>query len=181
MELGLKRGTVALLPHDPAWEALAAETIAALKTILGDDAVDIQHVGSTAIRGIPAKPILDLAVGVRHLEDVRRHDDALERWGFIFRGSTVPEEWLYVQGDFAADTRTHHIHVLEWNSTRWQDYLNFRDYLNAVPAEARRYARLKEELAAVYSGDRGAYTAGKQELIRELLARARRWREAQNA
>ena len=177
MALGLKRGTVALLPHDPAWEAAARETIAQLNALLGADAVDIQHVGSTAIASIPAKPILDLAVGVHSLEDVRHHDGALETAGFIFRGSTVPGEWLYVRGDFAADTRTHHIHVLEWDSPRWRDYLNFRDYLNACPQEAARYAELKKALAARYAEDRGAYTQGKEELIQELLEKAARWRE----
>lgn len=175
MELGLKRGTVALAPHDPAWEKRAAETIAVLKEILGADAVDVQHVGSTAVRGIPAKPILDFAVGVRELADARKHDSQLTEAGFIFRGSDVPGALLYVLGDFAAGTRTHHIHVVEWGGQEWRNYLSFRDYLNAVPAAAEAYAKLKEELAAAYPDDRGAYTSGKQALIGELLRKAAQW------
>lgn len=70
MELGLKRGTAKILPHQPEWRANAAETIEMLKTLLGGVAVDIQHVGSTAIPAIHAKPIIDLAVGLRDLQDI---------------------------------------------------------------------------------------------------------------
>ena len=68
MSLGLKRGTVQLEPHDKQWDEAAIQTIKKLKSILGDDAVDIQHIGSTAIPAIKAKPIIDIAVGVTDFE-----------------------------------------------------------------------------------------------------------------
>ncbi len=174
MKLGLRRGTVALEDHDPAWETAAQKTIEQLHALLGPDAVDIQHVGSTAIHGIPAKPILDIAVGVRKLEDCQKHDPELTAGGFLFRGSDVPGALLYVLGE--GEIRTNHIHVLTVEDPAWQNYLNFRDYLNAFPEEARRYARLKVDLAASCSNDRGAYTQGKQALIQELLQKAALWR-----
>lgn len=70
MPLGLKRGTVQLEPHDKQWDEIAIQTIKTLKTILGDDAIDIQHIGSTAIPVIKAKPIIDIVVGVTNFERV---------------------------------------------------------------------------------------------------------------
>lgn len=177
MELGLKRGTVALKPHSAEWEQDAKETINILKNILGSDAVDVQHVGSTAIKGIFAKPIIDIAVGVRDFEDVLRHEEALRDAGIIFRGEDVAEQLLFVIGDFEKDTRTHHIHVVKWNEQQWRNYLSFRDYLNTNPLVAEKYSKLKEKLAAVYSDNREAYTEGKQQRIDEILAQAAKWRE----
>ena len=173
---GLKRGTVRLEPHRAAWEADARETIAALKLILGETAIDIQHVGSTAIPAVHAKPIIDLAVGVRELRSLTPHLETLRENGFVYRGEDVRGEALLVRGDFEADTRTHHIHVVEWNGAQWRNYLNFRDYLNAFPEKAQVYDDCKQCLAARFPNDRKRYTAGKESLIAELLKEAEAWR-----
>ena len=81
-------------------------------------------------------------------------------------------------GDFENDFRTHHIHVVEWNSTAWQNYVRFRDYLNAFPEKAKEYDNLKLSLAATFAQDRGSYTAGKQMLIQQFLQEARQWQIA---
>lgn len=112
---GLKRGTVHLEPHQADWEADARETIGALKRLLGETAIDVQHVGSTAIPAVHAKPIIDLAVGVRELRDLMPKLEMLRENGFVYRGEDVRGQALLVRGDFDADTRTHHIHVVEWN------------------------------------------------------------------
>lgn len=177
MELGLKRGTVALEPHNDEWEKSAKETIHVLETILGSDAVAMQHVGSTAIKEIMAKPIIDIAVAVKDFGDVLRHEEALKDAGIIFRGEDVAEQLLFVMGDFKKDTRTHHIHVVKWDEQQWRNYLNFRDYLNANPLAAVQYSKLKEKLAAVYPDNRKAYTEDKRQLIDEILAQAAKWRE----
>ncbi len=80
--LGLKRGTVLLAPHETGWETYAAETMKRLRAVLGDAAVEMQHVGSTAVPTIQAKPIVDLAVAVRQLSDVEPLFPALEAQGF---------------------------------------------------------------------------------------------------
>ena len=86
---GLKRGNVRLIPHQREWEETARETISILKDLLGREAVDIQHVGSTAIREIKAKPIIDIVVGVHELEDILPYIEILEYHGFLFRGEVV--------------------------------------------------------------------------------------------
>ena len=155
--IGLRRGTVRLVPHQPEWEAQAAETAALLARVLGDMAVEICHVGSTAIPTISAKPILDLAVGVRELSAVLPHTRELERLGIRLRpGSSLPGELLFVIGD--EQVRTHHIHVVLWGGPQWTNYLNFRDYLTAFPERA------------------ACYEACKRELARRLLAEAAAWR-----
>ena len=175
--IGLPRGTVRLEEHRTEWESMAAETIALLKTLLGSDAEDVQHVGSTAIRNIPAKPILDLAVAVRTPEDIFRHNDELAAHGIVFRGEDHPGQWLYVMGDFEMDTRTHHIHVVLSGSQEWENYRNFRDYLNENAAAAAEYAACKRQLAASCTLDRKAYTAGKSALLSRLLTEAAEWRK----
>ena len=176
MELGLKRGTVALQPHQVMWEENAVETIRELKEILRDTAVDIQHIGSTSIRGISAKPIIDLVIGVRDLEDIKMKIDDLEKAGVVFRGQDHPEQLLFVKGDFEKDTRTHHIHVAVWGGESWVNYMNFRDYLNTFSEKAAQYDALKNDLLSRFAEDRGRYTSGKQELIDTFLEEARIWR-----
>ena len=174
--LGLKRGTVTLCPHETEWENTAAETIGLLKTIFGTRAADIQHVGSTAIRSVRAKPIVDIAVAARDMEGVRDLIPALEEAGVFFRGEDHPGEFLFVMGDFTNDTRSHHIHVCPADGTDWNNYLNFRDYMNAHPERAAAYDRLKGELAEKFALDRGSYTAGKAEFIAGILREAEGWR-----
>ncbi len=170
--LGLKRGTVTLCPHEEEWERIAAETIAFLTPLFGDSVSGIQHVGSTSIRGIRAKPILDLAVAARDMEAVRARIPILEAHGVVFRGEDHPGEFLFVMGDFDADTRTHHIHVCPEDGADWRNYRLFRDYLNAHPECAAAYEALKIDLAGRYADDRGSYTSGKQAFIAEILREA---------
>ena len=91
MSLGLKRGTVQLEPHDKQWDEAAIQTIKKLKSILGDDAVDIQHIGSTAIPAIKAKPIIDIAVGVTDFEKIMSYNEQLQKEGIFYRGSDVED------------------------------------------------------------------------------------------
>ena len=179
MQIGLKRGTVTLIDNTGAnaanIQAEARKMIELLREILGSDAADIQHVGSTAIRYIKAKPIIDLAVGVHSFEDIHQHDQTLEEAGILYRKQDVPGQLLYVVGE--GDYRTHHIHVVIYGSEAWNNYINFRDYLNQRPEIACRYSALKQQLADQYPTDRGAYTEGKQKMIDEILEQASLWRK----
>lgn len=169
MPLGLKRGTVQLEPHDKQWDEIAVQTIKTLKSILGDDVIDIQHIGSTAIPTIKAKPIIDIAVGVTDFDKVMLHNEQLQKKGIFYRGSDVECQLLYVMGDMENDTRTHHIHIVKWNGTEWKNYIHFRDYLNANENMALMYQNLKEELESKYADDRVAYTRGKKDMIDNIL------------
>ena len=179
MSIGMKRGTVYLEPHQTEWERSAGETIQTLKRILGSVAVDIQHIGSTSIRTISAKPIIDIAIAVNDYELILSKRDELEKAEIVFRFDERPEQLLFVMGDFAKDTRSHHIHVVLFGSDEWNNYINFRDYLNSNTEAAKEYEAVKLRLAEQYLDDRIAYTDGKHEVIDRLLEEARVWKSKQ--
>ena len=165
-----------LAPHQEEWTRNAERTIQVLNRLLEPAAVDIQHIGSTAIPSIHAKPIIDLVVGVRNLDDILSYIELLKQHDIVFRGEDVAGQLLFVMGDFEKDTRTHHIHVVRWDGAEWNNYINFRDYLNRFPDKAIEYDACKKELAAQFADDRGSYTTGKQKLIDRLLNEAHMWR-----
>lgn len=170
MSIGLKRGMVTVEPHQIEWEIDARQTIERLRDLLRDTAVDIQHVGSTAIKSICAKPIIDIAVGVNCIDDILAKIEILETNGFIYRGQDIPGQYLYVRG--GSDYRTHHIHVVRYGSSEWNNYINLRDYLNSHEEDAKAYSELKIQLSAKYPDDREAYTNAKGQMINDLLIKA---------
>lgn len=174
--LGLKRGTVELKEYQHEWKINAENTIHLIWLILGNTAIDIQHIGSTAIENIYAKPIIDIVIGVRELNDIKSYIDVLEENQIFFRNADVKGQLLFVMGDFKHDTRTHHIHVVKWNDDAWNNYIDFRDFLNSFPEKAAEYNSLKQNLARQYAADRKSYTIGKQELINKILIEAKGWR-----
>ena len=177
--IGLKRGTVRLVVHQDEWINEAENTIKELKSLLGDTAIDIQHIGSTAIPLVHAKPIIDIVIGVQELNDIQSYIGVLQKKGFVFRGEDVPGQALLVKGDFEKDLRTHHIHVVKWNGSGWNNYINFRDFLNAFPEKALLYDSCKQKLAMQFSTNRKCYTEGKQKLINTFLEEAKLWRAKQ--
>lgn len=177
--IGLKRGTVKLVPHNPKWSELFEEEKQLLKNIFGDTIIAIEHIGSTAIPGIPAKPIIDMNIGVESLEIARSMKEKFEKLGYEHRpfvpGHTKEElKWqeLYVKDPEAK--RTHHAHVTVYGNNYWKNDLLFRDYLRKNPARAKQYAELKKELAEKYADDRGTYTKNKEQFINGTLEMARK-------
>ena len=174
--IGLKKGIVKLHKHKKQWKKIASDTIVSLYKVFGDTAVDIQHVGSTSIVNIKAKPIIDIAVAVKSFDDVKRIIPSLENIGAIYRPNVViAGEMYFVIGDFEHEIFTHHIHVVLSNSKEWINYINFRNYLNAKPAVAKQYEDLKISLLKKYRLNRTAYTEGKSELIKRILKSAFSW------
>lgn len=173
--IGLKRGTVALCDHSSEWEAEAERTISALKDIFGKVICDIAHVGSTSIRSIKAKPIIDIAVAVENFEDVLKYESELKEKGFYYRpGADLYNQLLLACGSYydgTGDLQTHFVHVVKKDSRQWLDYINFRDYLNNNPDVAHEYEELKCTLAEKNPVDSGRekYLAGKSDFITKTL------------
>ena len=172
MNIGLKRGTVILLEHQEDWEKAGKECAKLLSSILGESAVGVQHVGSTSIPGIHAKPIIDIAVGARTLDEVPEYREELSKYGIIFHGEDIPGQLLFVMGN--GDIRTHHIHFVTWNGEAWWNYILFRDYLCTHPEKAKAYDELKMSLAMEYPNDRKAYTNSKDSFIKTIITEARK-------
>ena len=179
MSIGMKRGTVYLESHQKCWEKSAESVMCDIRSALNGLDAAVEHIGSTAIRSIRAKPIVDIAVAVSDYNAVFARNVALEKAGIIFRLDERPEQLLYVKGDFENDTRTHHIHVVLQDSLEWQNYLNFRDYLNVVPTAAREYEAEKERLASLFPNNRESYVEGKCAIVAKLLKEAQAWRHRQ--
>ncbi len=176
--IGLKRGTVRVVPHEQEWETEAQNTISRLKRILGPAAREFQHVGSTAVPSIKAKPIIDIAVAVDRFEDVLALQKELRDEGFYYRPKASPAEQLLLACgsyyDGSGDLQTHFIHVVLTGSRDWINYINFRDYLNKTPSAAKAYEALKVSLAAAAPVDEGReiYLEGKRAFIANTLRKA---------
>jgi GrpB-like predicted nucleotidyltransferase (UPF0157 family) len=165
---------VRIVDYDPAWPELAAAEIARLEAALGEVAVRIDHVGSTAVPGMAAKPIVDLQVSVAELEPTARYARPLERLGYLFAADHDSPDFHFF-GRPAERPRTHHLHVCVAGSEHEHRHLALRDHLRAHPDEAARYAALKRELVARRPEDRLAYIEGKDGYVAALERRAVDW------
>ncbi len=150
--IGLKKGTVKLVPHQREWNENAENIVRLLRQLLGDTALDIQHIGSTSIFSIHAKPIIDIAVAVHGVNDIIPYVEMLKQHNILFHEQAVAGQIFFVKEN--GDMRTHHIHIVKWNGAEWNNYINFRDYLNAVPEKAMMYDDFKQKLAIQFSNDR---------------------------
>lgn len=170
--LGLQRGIVRLATHHPAWKALYAAEAARLRAALGERALAVEHVGSTAVAGLRAKPILDIMVGVASLDATKGIVRDLETIGYErLPAGDLPGRQYLVLGQ--GEVRRVHLSLSEPASAFWHDHLLFRDRLQADPAMATEYERIKMALAARFPNDRLAYTEGKDAFISRVLAAAR--------
>jgi len=141
---------------------------------LGKMIIDIQHVGSTAVSRIPAKPIIDIAVAVPELsrKEVEKYIEPLKKVGYEYRGEDRPREHLFVKG--GEEKRICHLHMVKFDSKAWKDYLLFRDYLRTHKKVAAKYTKLKLELAKKFSGNRKLYTTSKDNFIQKILKKAKK-------
>lgn len=171
--IGLRRGTVRLSSHQKGWATAFEKEKKRLEKILGSVAVRIEHIGSTSVPGLPAKPLIDIAVGMSSMKDGRRYVRLMERAGYFWRPKwgRLDQHILFAKGN--EKRRTHYIHLFRHGGAIWKRDLAFRDYLRMHPAHARRYAELKRRLARLYPDDRPAYTKKKAAFIRETLDMAR--------
>lgn len=167
--LGLQRGTVQVVPYTPQWASLFQIEAQRIAQTLGTLVVDIQHIGSTSIPGLAAKPILDVGVAVATEADVAACVPLLEALGYTYRGYRgASEGYFFDQGP--EQQLTHYLHMLLIDHPSWRNYLRFRDYLITHPGVRDQYMRLKQELALQYPTNRAAYTAAKASFIERVLA-----------
>jgi GrpB-like predicted nucleotidyltransferase (UPF0157 family) len=170
--LGLAKHLVALAPHDPAWITLGEEACTAIARIGGEALCGVQHVGSTSVPGLCAKPILDIAAGLAPDAEVEVLQERLVRTGYIYRGDAGEEGGRLFVLESAPDVRTQHLHLVAYGGAQWHNYLAFRDLMRRDAKTRSEYEALKQSLATAFAGDRKAYTAAKQDFIGGILARA---------
>jgi GrpB-like predicted nucleotidyltransferase (UPF0157 family) len=165
---------VRIVEYDPAWQGMAAAEIARIRAVVGEAAVRIDHVGSTAVPGLAAKPIVDLQLAAADVDARSLYVEPLEGLGYLFAPDPASPDFHFF-GLPAARPRTRHLHVCAAGSEDERRHLAVRDYLRAHPDEAVAYAELKRGLVARASGDRLAYIKGKDSYVSELERRALAW------
>lgn len=166
---------VVIVDHDPHWSNAFAVAAADLRAALEPWVVEIEHIGSTAVNGLAAKPIIDIQVGVVSLDDSARIVAAVEALGYDY----VPEferelpNRRYFRRRSSIGITTHHVHLVERTDHEWWDrHIWFRDWLRTHPDDRDRYAQLKRSLVTAYRDDRTGYTEAKSTFITSILERA---------
>lgn len=162
---------VALHAFDPQWSVLFAAERDRLTSLFPRQLCGIEHFGSTAIPGMPAKPVIDILVGVESMALADALTTPLLAAAYTtsaaFNASLTDRRWFM---RWSAGRRTHHLHVVVYKGDAWFSRLQFRDALRANNALAKRYAALKQALAAQHRADREAYTGAKTAFVLEVLA-----------
>lgn len=171
-----KNDQIALAPYDPLWPDMANAEIKKLHVILpSKHAIDIQHVGSTAIPGIMSKPIIDIQIAVDSLNAIKQIAiDNLKTLDYVYWDENPDtQRMFFVKGmPPHGDKRTHHIHIVEPSSRHWVGKISFRDYLLLHPETAHEYEQLKIKLAQQYTYDREQYTEAKTTFVNDVLSKA---------
>lgn len=144
---------------------------AALSQAVGATALVIEHIGSTAVPGLVAKPTIDIALGVASIGALHDHRPALESLGYEWRAGFHPQHQFLRK--IVGDERTHHLHAVVHPSYEFDDWIIFRDLLRGDAAARRAYVEEKRRLAARFYTDRGAYVEAKAVIVQQLLAQAR--------
>lgn len=161
---GVERYKVRLVPHNPAWAEEFLQVREELSVCWPDNILDIQHVGSTAITSICAKPVLDVAVKMKSIAAL--DTEALMQRGYSYcgpRNASGSYHLFVLRG--ADNVSLRHIHCYDPAEPEFAQVVGFRNYLNAHPETARQYEALKQSLAQQYADNRAQYTAGKETFI----------------
>ena len=168
--LGLEPTKVRLLPYDPQWSREFAEERVQLEKTIGGHILSIDHIGSTSIPGLCAKPIIDILIGLDSFANGSKCISGLEQLGYTFRGENgIPGRHYFRKGS----PRTLHMHMFERDSQDWQQHILFRDYLRTHPTERDHYAELKAALAKQFPENRERYLEGKSDFIQNIIQLAK--------
>lgn len=161
---------VRLQDYDPTWPARFAAERDRLLALLPGVFIDVQHIGSTAVPGLAAKPVVDILAGVESMTVAEALAGPLCGSGYTtsaeFNAALADRKWFMRWAD---GRRTHHLHVVVHGAAPWRERLRFRDELRLRPELAARYAALKAELAAAHPRDREAYTDAKAAFVQSVL------------
>ncbi|MBR3714503.1 MAG: GrpB family protein [Clostridia bacterium] len=170
---------IEVVAYRPEWAKMFAQEAKQIKKILGKNCVWVHHIGSTAVKGLAAKPIIDIMPVVKDLSAVDLLDKEFEAIGYECKGEFgIPGRRFYTKG---GDERTHHIHIFAQSSKDdIERHLAVRNYLQSAPEEAKKYAELKIKLAEEFTYDNEGYCDGKDAFVKELEKKALEWSKRQS-
>lgn len=161
---------IVVVAYDPTWPRMFERERAAIRSALGDLRVEVEHIGSTSVPGLAAKPKIDIVIGLPRWEDLDAAVDALLRIGYEHEPQLPrPRTFSMKRGR----PTTHRVRFVERDGELWKELISFREALRSDPELAARYGALKQELAGVHRDDHQAYTAGKGPFIEAMLQQVR--------
>ncbi len=178
--VSLMKRKILVVPYNPTWVSEFETEGKRISLALGEIVARLHHIGSTAIPGIYAKPIIDFLMEVYEIVELDDRSSALEGLGYEAKGEFGIPGRRYFRKNDASAVRTHQIHAYEVGSSEIERHLAFRDYMSVHAAEALAYSELKQSLAIQHPTDIQAYMDGKDAFIKEHLAKAISWRSSQN-
>jgi GrpB-like predicted nucleotidyltransferase (UPF0157 family) len=167
----MSKPTVKLSQYNQEWIKIFEFDKNRIIDAIGTEISAVEHIGSTSITGLPAKPIIDIMVGIDDLDRTEILIEPLSKIDFEY----VPKPELTNRRFFRKGLwgkGTCHLHVCEFQSTEWNEKLLFRDYLRNHPQAVEEYTQLKKELAVKFKFDRPAYTANKEPFIRNIIEKS---------
>ena len=159
---------IEIVDYDNSWPSKFRAEKEFLESIIGRWIYgSIEHVGSTSVIGLSAKPVIDIMVGVESLELSKSAIDVLIKNGYCFYPYKADVMHWFCKP--SPEVRTHHLHLIPYNSSLWHERIQFREHLRTHPAVANQYARLKHRLADESPNDRERYTQNKWPFIHQVL------------
>ncbi len=170
--MALKRGIVELSEYTPVWSEEYQSEEKLLKKVLGNKIKEIHHIGSTSIKGLKAKPVIDILIVIDSLNEISEIEEILKPYDYENRGQQgVADRYFFAKGP--EDARSHYIHFVEPNSNTYYNQVYFKRYLLEHPEYIKEYCNLKQELAVKYANERPKYTQGKNEFITSIIKLAK--------
>lgn len=167
--LGLNRYKVSVVDPQPTWHTEYEKAASEIRSATAHLDLRIEHIGSTSVPGLAAKPILDVAILLSDPSDFEDIESSLAAIGLKYRGDKGDQGGRLFVRESDPEVRTHHVHVYFAGAPEWNLYLVFRDRLRSDPALRDAYAALKRELAQLYEDNRFAYLAGKTDFVKSVL------------
>ena len=169
--MGLRSGQVSIQDYTEEWLRAYEEEHDRLVAACGPLALAVEHVGSTSVPGLCAKPVIDIAIGVTDLLTGKECVARLSALGYEYKGDAgIPGRHFFAKG--SPENRTHYVHVEPLNGVLWRNHILFRDYLRCHADEAATYCRLKRSLAEKFLAARDAYALGKNSYIENIIRTA---------
>jgi len=168
--------TIKLVEYREEWRTDYEKEADSIKSVFSENLMGAYHIGSTAIYGLKAKPVIDILLEVRSLSEIDKHNRVPEELGYEAKGEYGIEGRRFYQK--GGKERTHHIHIFQTGNSEIKRHRNFVEFMNAHPGSATEYEILKVELESKYKKDPNKYSEGKSEFIKNIDAEAAKWKNS---
>ncbi len=165
--IGLKKGAVKVLPHQESWHSNFENEKGLILSLNNKHIKSVEHVGSTSVPNMPAKPIIDINVGIDNFYNASKLVKGLSGIGYEFRVEPRRFQWLFVKTN--KDKETHYLKVMRYQGKSWNEGQSFKKILTTNKKAFEQYKKLKLKLSAAHLNDRRTYTKSKSSLIRDIL------------